>query len=71
MSCEDADTFAETAAANAAKPKRMKGDEGEVEMHSLPDQIAYEKWLRSKCAASSRKPGFGLRLTTLKPPGTA
>ena len=53
---------------NAAGPKRAKGDSAEVEQHSLPDQIAADKYLASKAAA--KKKGLGIKLTKLVPPGT-
>lgn len=31
---------------NAQAPKRVRGDEAEVEAHSLPDQIAADQYLR-------------------------
>ena len=52
---------------NAAGPKRAKGDSAEVEQHSLPDQIAADKYLASKQA--SRKKGLGIALKKLSPPG--
>jgi len=42
-------------------------DAGTVETHSLPDQIAATKFLRSTEAAASKR--RGLRLSTLVPPG--
>jgi len=53
---------------NAAGPKRAKGDSAEVEQHSLPDQIAADKYLASKQA--SRKKGLGIALKKLYPPGS-
>ena len=53
---------------NAAGPKRAKGDSAEVEQHSLPDQIAADKYLASKQA--SRKKGLGIALKKLSPPGS-
>jgi len=53
---------------NAAGPKRAKGDSSEVEQHSLPDQIAADKYLASKQA--SRKKGLGIALKKLSPPGS-
>ena len=51
---------------NAQGPKRAKGDSGEVEQHSLPDQIAADRYLASKEAA---KKGLGVRMTKVVPPG--
>lgn len=53
---------------NALGPKKVSGDAGSVEQHSLTDQIAAERFLQSKKA--SRKPGLGIRLTKLSPDGT-
>ena len=53
---------------NARGPKKVSGDAGSVEQHSLQDQIAAERFLQSKKA--TRKPGLGIRLTKLSPDGT-
>ena len=53
---------------NALGPKKVSGDAGSVEQHSLLDQIAAERFLESKKA--TRKPGLGIRLTKLSPDGT-
>jgi len=53
---------------NAKGPKKVSGDAGSVEQHSLQDQIATERFLASKEA--TRKPGLGIRLTKLSPDGT-
>ena len=53
---------------NALGPKKVSGDAGSVEQHSLQDQIAAERFLESKKA--TRKPGLGIRLTKLSPDGT-
>lgn len=42
----------------AANPKRIKGDQGEVEFHSLPDLIETEKHLAAKKALKSPNRGF-------------
>ena len=54
---------------NATGPKRAKGDSGEVEQHSLKDQIATDKHLAGKEAAAAK--GLGIRRVKLSPPGTA
>lgn len=54
----------ENAASGVAKATT---DVGSVEAHPLPDQIAADRYLRSKTAASS--PRRGLRLSTFVPPG--
>ncbi len=53
---------------NAKGPKKVQGDSGSVEQHSLQDQIAAERFLQSKKAA--QKPGLGIKLTKLSPDGT-
>ena len=53
---------------NALGPKKVAGDAGSVEQHSLKDQIEAERFLESKKA--TRKPGIGIRLTKLSPDGT-
>ena len=64
---EDADTIADTIAANAAKPAKVTGDAGSVELPKISDLIAAEKYLRAKSATSS--PRGGLRFVKLLPPG--
>lgn len=53
---------------NAKGPKRAKGDSAEVEQHSLPDQIAADRYLNSKEAARAK--GLGIRKSKMIPPGT-
>jgi hypothetical protein len=60
------DEIKETIEQNAAGPKRVKGDSGEIEQHSLKDQIEADRYLRSKEAVSK---GLGLRITKMKPSG--
>jgi len=52
---------------NAAKPKSAKGDAGEFEQHSLPDQIEADRYLASKEAMRRRGPG--IKITKMCPPG--
>ncbi len=52
---------------NAAGPKRVEGDAGSVEQHSLRDQIALAKFLASQKATKS---GFGIRIFRISPDGT-
>ena len=54
---------------NASNPKRASGDSGSVEQHPLKDQIAADKHLASKQAATGR--GLGIRRVRLSPPGTS
>ena len=53
---------------NMTGPKRVTGDAGSVEQHSLKDQIEAERFLASKEA--TKRPGLGIRLTKLAPDGT-
>lgn len=64
MSDEIRDKIAE----NAKGPKRVRTDAGEVESQSIADQIAADKYLASRAAAS--QPRRGLRFNKLVPPGT-
>jgi len=52
---------------NALGPKKVSGDAGSVEQHSLSDQIAAERFLASKKAT---RQGLGIRLIKLQPDGT-
>ena len=51
----------------AAGPKRVRGDQGEVESHSLAEQIAADRYLSSKQAT---KRGRGFRITKVSAPGS-
>jgi hypothetical protein len=51
---------------NAQGPRRASGDSGSMEQHSLQDQIAADRYLKSKAAA---KKGLGIRMVKLVPPG--
>ena len=52
---------------NAKGPKKVQGDSGSVEQHSLKDQIAAERFLASKEAT---RRGLGIRLFKISPDGT-
>jgi len=52
---------------NAGGPRRSKGDSSEMEQHSLPDQIAADRYLRSKKASKTK--GLGIRFAKFVPPG--
>ena len=54
---------------NAKGPKRVQGDSGSVEQHSLKDQIEAERFLQSKKATQGK--GFPIRLFRISPDGTA
>jgi len=53
---------------NATGPKRIAGDAGSVEQHSITDQIAADKHISAKKAAGSK--GIGIKFTKLVPGGT-
>ena len=53
----------------ASGPRRASGDSGSIEQHSLPDQIAADKYLESKKA--SRAKGLGIKLAKISPGGSA
>ena len=52
---------------SAKAPAKASGDAGSVEQHKLTEQIAADKYLASKAAASQKK--RGLRFNKLVPPG--
>ena len=52
---------------NAASPEEATVDGVHVKQHSLPDQIAADRYLESKKA--SRAKGLGVRRTKVVPPG--
>ena len=63
-----ADDLEDTIRQNAEGPKRARGDSGEMEQHSLTDQIAADRYLNSKQAIKS---GLGVRKSKLVPPGAS
>lgn len=63
-----ADELDNTIAENAGGPKRASADGISVEQHSIPDQIAADKYLASKRATRGvRKPR--LLINRISPPG--
>jgi hypothetical protein len=68
MACEDAETTSDAILSALAGPKRVSGDAGSVEQHSIPDLIAADRYVRSRCGGAN--PRRGLRITKLVPPGT-
>jgi hypothetical protein len=64
-----ADELDDAIRTNAEGPKSASGDAGSIEQHSIPDQIAADRYLASKKAARSK--GLGIRLTKVVPPGAA
>ena len=63
-----ADSLDDKIKENAEGPAKASGDAGSMEQHSLPDQIATDRYLESKKAA--RRKGLGIQLKKLVPPGT-
>ncbi len=53
---------------NAKGPKRVQGDSGSVEQHSLKDQIEAERFLQSKKA--TQRPGLGIKFVQIAADGT-
>ena len=53
---------------NASGPKRARGNSGEMEQHSLSEQIEADRYLNSKQAMKS---GLGIRKSKLVPPGAS
>ena len=64
-----ADDLGDTIHDNASNPKRASGDSGSVEQHPLKDQIAADKHLAGKQAATGK--GLGIRRVKLSPPGAS
>ena len=62
-----ADELQQSIEQNAAAPKRVRGDSGEVEQHSLKDQIEADRYLASKKAAA--KSMGGIRISKMKASG--
>ena len=62
------DELDDAIAENAKGPKRAKGDSGEIEQHSLKDQIEAAKFIAARKAVA--KPKLGLRQIKISPPGT-
>ena len=58
----------QTITENAQGPAKASGDSSSMEQHSLPDQIAADRYLESKKAAKKKSLGIGLK--KLVPPGT-
>lgn len=51
---------------SAQQPRKVTGDEGSIEQHSLPDQIEADRYLKANAAASR---GLGIRHVKIIPPG--
>lgn len=52
---------------NATGPKRAKGDSGEMEQHSLKDQVEAARFLASQKAAQGK--GLGVKVSKMVSPG--
>lgn len=52
----------------ASGPKKVSGDAGSVEQHSISDLIKADKYLASKEAAKGH--GLGIKLSKIEPDGT-
>ena len=61
-----ADDLEDTIRDSARGPRSAKGDVGEIQQHSLADQIAADRYLASKKAA---KNALGVKRTKMVPPG--
>ncbi|MDR1493055.1 MAG: hypothetical protein LBT05_10080 [Planctomycetaceae bacterium] len=64
---ESSTTIQERIFENAKSPKRVQGDAGSVEQHSLQDQIAAARFLQSQKASQQR--GLGIKLIKISPDG--
>lgn len=51
----------------AAAPKKLVGDQGTVEQHSIKELIEADRYLAAKNAAKSKT--FGIRFIKLRGPG--
>lgn len=68
MANEENQDLADAIRESAAGPKKVAGDAGAVEQHSISELIEADKYLASKEAAKSR--GLGIKLTKIVPDGT-
>ena len=63
-----AEDLANTIKRNAEGPAEAHDEAGGMKQHSLPDQIAADKYLANKSALKSR--GLGLKKVRIIPPGS-
>lgn len=68
MTEENNEGISKTILETAAGPKKVSGDAGSVEQHSISDLIAADKYLASKEVAKGR--GLGIKLAKIEPDGT-
>jgi hypothetical protein len=59
----------DTIRTNAQGPAKASADSTSMEQHSLPDQIAADRYLQSKQAVRGKR--LGLKLLKIVPPGAA
>ena len=64
-----ADDLKDTISTNAQGPAEASGGSVRAKQHSLPDQIAADKYIASNNAMSSNRKTLGLRMVKIKPPG--
>lgn len=64
-----ADDLKDAIKKNAEGPKQASADGVTAQQHSLPDQIAADKYLAAKDAAA-RNPAKGFTRVKIVPPGT-
>ncbi|MDR0390373.1 MAG: hypothetical protein LBH59_00575 [Planctomycetaceae bacterium] len=64
----DTSTLGDAILENARNPKRVQGDAGSVEQHSLLEQIAVERFLQSKKASQNK--GLGIRMIKISADGS-
>jgi hypothetical protein len=68
MPCPDSGPSSNAIAAALGGPQSVTSDAGSVTQYGLGDLIAADKYLASRCAATSKR--RGLRYTRLIPDGT-
>jgi len=54
---------------NAEGPKKATSDQGSVEQHSLKDQIAADRYLKTTSASAAKAKMFGAQFGVIKAPG--
>ena len=62
----ESDAVKDAIADVAVNPKKVKGDEGEIEEYSIEDLIKAQRFLANRSAITN---GGGFRLTKIKAPG--
>jgi hypothetical protein len=62
-------TPAEAIEQNALGPKSVSVGNQSVTQNSIPEQIAADRYLASREAATNKVKGFGLRFQKIVPPG--